>query len=220
MKRTFAIGDIHGCSDLLIELLDNIGPFAPGDTVMFIGDYIDRGPDSKGVLDIILALRQKHDRVITLMGNHEFMLLAALNGHNREEFLEMGGDATLRSYGLDPSSLDGLASVLPESHRGFLDDLLPYWEDEKFIYVHAGLKPGVHLTQQSPDWLYWSRDEFINSSHNFGKMVIYGHTPYGKPRIDANKIGIDTGAVYGNALTCLVLPETRFVTIEAGKTGR
>ncbi len=98
-----------------------------------------------------------------------------------------------------------------------MQDLLPYWEDGNYIYVHAGLQPGVHLSQQSPEWLFWSRDEFINSTYDFGKKVIYGHTPYAKPRIDANKIGIDTGAVYGGALTCLKLPEMQFIVIDTSK---
>jgi serine/threonine protein phosphatase 1 len=217
VSNTFVIGDIHGCSDLLETLLMQIKPLAETDTVIFIGDYIDRGPDSKGVIDKILELKREHGRVITLMGNHEFMLLGALNGQKRMEFLAMGGGKTLESYGLAPDAIDDLAKVLPPNHRAFLQDLLPYWEDEKHIYVHAGLQPGVHLTQQSWDWLFWAREEFINTSHNYGKMVIYGHTPYKKPRVDANKTGIDTGAVYNNVLTCLVLPENIFISVDRKK---
>jgi len=211
------IGDIHGCSDMLSELLARIKPIGQNDTVVFMGDYIDRGNDSRGVIDIVLKLRAEHQRVITLMGNHEFMLLGAVKGYGHQEFLNMGGDATLKSYDIAPGSLNDLAAKLPRNHLAFLQDLLPYWEDEDHIYVHAGLQPGVHLTQQSPDWLFWSRDEFIESSYNFGKMVIYGHTPYDHPKIDTNKIGIDTGAVYGNTLTCLVLPEIKFIFAENKK---
>ena len=218
MNRTYVIGDIHGCSDLLSELLEKIKPLAQDDTVIFIGDYIDRGPDSKGVIDIVLKLRAEHHRVITLMGNHEFMLLGAIKGDGQNEFLKMGGDATLKSYDIPPESINELAARLPRNHLVFLDDLLPYWEDEDHIYVHAGLQPGVHLTQQSPDWLFWSREAFIHSTYDFGKKVIYGHTPYDTPKIDENKIGIDTGAVYGNTLTCLVLPEKTFIAIKNKKT--
>jgi len=214
MDRTYIIGDIHGCSDLLSKLLAKINPLSKADTLIFIGDYIDRGPDSKGVIDIVLQLRKKYNRVITLMGNHEFMLLGALKGYGQKEFLNMGGAATLKSYNIPPEAINDLAAMLPRDHLAFLQDLLPYWEDEDYIYVHAGLQPGVHLTQQSPDWLFWSRGEFIGSNYDFGKKVIYGHTPYDKPRIDNNKIGIDTGAVYGNTLTCLILPEERFTSIE------
>ena len=218
MNRTYVIGDIHGCSDLLSELLEKIIPLANDDTVVFIGDYIDRGVDSKGVIDIVLKLRAEHHRVITLMGNHEFMLLGAIRGNGQNEFLKMGGDATLKSYDIPPESINDLAARLPSNHLAFLEDLLPYWEDENYIYVHAGLQPGVHLTQQSPDWLFWSREEFIHSSYNYGKKVIYGHTPYDTPKMDDNKIGIDTGAVYGNTLTCLVLPEKTCIAIKTQKT--
>ena len=217
MSQTFVIGDIHGCSDMLYELLAKIRPIARDDTVIFMGDYIDRGTDSRGVIDIVLKLRAEHQRVITLMGNHEFMLLGAVKGYGHQEFLNMGGDATLKSYDIAPGSLNDLAAKLPRNHLAFLQDLLPYWEDEDHIYVHAGLQPGVHLTQQSPDWLFWSREEFIDSIYNYGKKVIYGHTPHEKPKVDDNKIGIDTGAVYGGALTCLVLPENKFISVETQK---
>ncbi|MFC1826910.1 metallophosphoesterase family protein [Thermodesulfobacteriota bacterium] len=217
MRKTFVIGDIHGCSDLLEELLEKITPLAKDDTVIFIGDYIDRGSDSRGVIDIVLKLRSEHTRVITLMGNHELMLLNAIKGYAEKEFLAMGGDATLKSYDIPPGSFKDLTAMLPDTHLSFFRELLPYWADEDHIYVHAGLQPGVHLTQQSPDWLFWSRDAFIHSTYDFGKKVIYGHTPYDKPKIEANKIGIDTGAVYGGTLTCLVLPENTFIAIDSKK---
>ena len=217
MGKTYVIGDIHGCADLLFELLARIEPLAQDDTLIFIGDYIDRGPDSKGVIDIILGLRKKHIRIIALMGNHEFMFMGAVKGYGQQEFLSMGGDATLNSYGVPLDSVRRLSALLPPEHLAFFEQLLPYWEDEEYIYVHAGLQPGVHLTQQSPDWLYWSREEFIHSTYDYGKKVIYGHTPYNHPRIDRNKIGIDTGAVYGNSLTCLVLPEEEFITLKSNK---
>jgi len=217
MNHTYVVGDIHGCSDALSQLLEKIKPLPKDDTVIFMGDYIDRGPDSRGVIEIILKLRAEHSRVITLMGNHEFMLLGVLKGYGLHEFLNMGGDATLKSYGISPESINDLVAMLPRNHLIFFQDLLPYWEDENYIYVHAGLQPGVHLTQQSPDWLLWSRDEFIHSAHDYGKKVIYGHTPFEKPKADINKIGIDTGAVYGNELTCLILPEEKFIATENKK---
>lgn len=213
MSRFFVIGDIHGCAGLLEDLLATIKPLDEEDTVVFIGDYIDRGPDSKGVIDIVLNFRKDHRRVITLMGNHESMLLGALKGYGRQEFLAIGGKATLESYGFDPDAFEQFAAGMPSEHMAFFCDLLPYFETEEYIFVHAGLQPGVHLTQQSPDWLFWSRDAFISSVYDFGKKVIYGHTPFDHPRVNGNKIGIDTGAVYGNKLTCLVLPEIRFISL-------
>jgi len=214
MSNIYVISDIHGCSMPLAKLLNKIKPLAKSDKVIFIGDYIDRGPDSKGVIDILLQLRTEHSRVITLMGNHEWMLLNALRGMGEKEFLSIGGDATLKSYGIPTESITNLASLIPQSHLDFFFELLPYWQDENYIYVHAGLQPGVHLSQQSPDWLFWARDAFIKSTYDFGKKVIYGHTPYEKPKVDAHKIGIDTGAVYGGGLTCLVLPENTFISAE------
>lgn len=215
MSHTYVIGDIHGCSDLLEELLRKVKPLSQSDTVIFIGDYIDRGADSKGVIDIVLKFRTEHNRVITLMGNHEIMMMNAIKGNDVKEFLSLGGLATLKSYGYDADSFEEFARGIPPEHRSFFQELLPYWEDAHYIYVHAGLQPGVHLSQQSPDWLFWSRDAFINTTFDFGKKVIYGHTPNDKPKIDLNKIGIDTGAVYGGVLTCLVLPEQTFIITDS-----
>ncbi len=214
MNRTFVIGDIHGCSQALADLLKIMEPIHAGDTIVFIGDYIDRGPDSKGVVDIILNLRKKHPRVITLMGNHEFMFINALKGNGVKECLAMGGDTTFRSYGMPLDSLQDIHAKIPTEHLIFFQELLLYCEDQDYIYVHAGLQPGLHLTQQSMDWLLWARENFIGLTHDFGKKVIYGHTPFDKPKTDANKIGIDTGAVYGGHLTCLILPDMEFLSIE------
>ena len=214
MNKTYVIGDIHGCSQALADLLKIMEPIDADDTIVFIGDYIDRGPDSKGVIDIILNLRKKHSRIITLMGNHEFMFVNALKGIGVTDFLAMGGDATFNSYGIPLDSLQDIGTKIPREHLIFFQDLLLYWEDQDHIYVHAGLQPGVHLTQQSMDWLLWAREGFIDLTYNFGKKVIYGHTPFDEPKTDDNKIGIDTGAVYGGHLTCLILPDMEFLSIE------
>ena len=214
MSKTYIIGDIHGCSKTLTELLKIMEPIHPDDTIIFIGDYIDRGPDSKGVVDIVLDLRKRHNRVITLMGNHEFMFINALKGIDIEGFLRIGGEETFKSYGIPVDTFQDLHKKIPQEHLIFFQELLLYWEDQEHIYVHAGLKPGMHLTQQSMDWLLWARDEFIDLNYDFGKKVIYGHTPFDKPKIDDNKIGVDTGAVYDGYLTCLVLPEMEFIKIE------
>jgi serine/threonine protein phosphatase 1 len=216
MNKTYVIGDIHGCPKTLTELLKIMGPIQADDTILFIGDYIDRGPDSKGVIDIILGLYKKHRKIITLMGNHEFMFMNALKGISVSDFLSMGGDATLKSYGIPLDSLQeqDIKAIIPRDHLTFFQELLLYWEDQEHIFVHAGLQPGVHLTQQSMDWLLWARDEFIDLTYDFGKKVIYGHTPYDKPKIDENKIGIDTGVVYEGQLTCLVLPDMEFISLE------
>jgi serine/threonine protein phosphatase 1 len=214
MNKTYVIGDIHGCSNTLTGLLKIIEPVHEDDTIIFIGDYIDRGPDSKGVVDLILDLRKRHHRIITLMGNHEFMFMNTFKGIGIQDFIAMGGDATLRSYDIPLDSLQDIHNKIPTEHLRFFQDLLLYWEDHEHIYVHAGLQPGVHLTQQSMDWLLWAREEFIDLKYDFGKKVIYGHTPYDTPKIDENKIGVDTGAVYDGCLTCLVLPDMEFINME------
>jgi serine/threonine protein phosphatase 1 len=213
MNKKYVIGDIHGCSETLKALLNKLVPFHDDDTIIFIGDYIDRGPDSKGVVDIILDLRKRHKRTITLMGNHELMFMNALKGVDVEEFLQIGGEETFKSYGIPLDSLQDIHTRIPIEHHVFFQELLLYWEDQENIYVHAGLKPGMHLTQQPMDWLLWARDEFIDLTYDFGKKVIYGHTPFDKPKTDVNKIGIDTGAVYDGSLTCLVLPDMEFISI-------
>ncbi len=212
MAKTFVIGDIHGCHETLLELLYKASPDMDRDTIIFLGDYIDRGPDSKKVVSFILRLmEQAPGRIIPLMGNHEQVFLASLAGDKREFYLKMGGDKTLQSYGIAPPFSGHIAKAIPTSHLHFFNDLLLFWEDKDYIYVHAGLQPGVHLSQQSPRWCCWARDQFLKSDYNFGKTVIFGHTPFDKPLIEKHRIGIDTGAVYGGSLTCLVLPDKDFI---------
>ncbi|MEW6220585.1 MAG: metallophosphoesterase [Thermodesulfobacteriota bacterium] len=217
MGRRLVIGDIHGCRDTLAQLLAQLGPPAAGDTFVFLGDYLDRGPDPRGVVDTILALRRKF-QVIALMGNHERMLLDYLagsppGGMSLYDYFGLGGLATLESYGVaNPFARE--RPKLPASHQAFLQDLLPYWEDDQHIYVHAGLRPGLPLHRQPASVRLWIRDEFLDSRHDFGKRVVFGHTPFPEPLVQANKIGLDTGAVYGGHLTCLVLPEMTFVQVK------
>ena len=214
MPRTFVIGDVHGCHQALSTLLTAIRPDPLQDTLVFLGDYIDRGPESSQVLSALINLQGSSRNLIALMGNHEQMLLNYLAGLDQELYLSAGGIETLESYGIVNFGDIWTQTILPPDHLDFLHSLRPYWEDDQHIYVHAGLEPGVHLTQQSTDWLFWGREGFIDSDYDFGKRVIYGHTPWQAPRVEANKIGIDTGAVYGGRLTCLVLPEMEFVSVE------
>ncbi len=212
MKKTCIIGDIHGCFTALVNLLAKVEQRA--DHLVFLGDYIDRGPDSKKVIELILQLKKNRPGVITLLGNHEYMLLNYLAGVENAVFLRAGGIETLTSYGLprDIRPADARREM-PQEHLSFLQSLPLLWEDQYGIYVHAGLQPGVHLSQQRSDWCLWVRDEFIRSSYWFGKPVIFGHTVFKKPLVQKNKIGIDTGAVYGRTLTALLLPEKDFFSV-------
>jgi serine/threonine protein phosphatase 1 len=207
----YAVGDIHGCLDRLEMLLDEVQPDLEQDVLLFVGDYIDRGPDSRGVVDYVLGLRQKSPRehVVCLKGNHEAMLLDFLEGREREMFLFNGGQSTLRDY-WGPNWDGKKELILPPEHENFYRELRAYYETPDYIFVHAGLKPGVPLPEQQEKDLLWIRGEFITSMEDFGRLVVFGHTPFKSPLVMPNKIGIDTGAVYGNYLTCLKLPQKEF----------
>lgn len=206
MSRILAIGDIHGCLDQLRNLLAIIDWKPEEDTLVFIGDYIDRGPDSAGVIEHILGLRQWSDKIICLLGNHEQMFLDFMEGRNTDLFIHNGGAATLESYG-------GWEAGLPTAHFEFLKSLPYYYETPDYIFVHAGLRDGAPLAEQDPHDLIWIRQEFIYSDFDHGKTVVFGHTPVSRPLIRPNKIGIDTGAVYGGQLTCLELPGPTFYSV-------
>lgn len=210
MGRIFAIGDIHGCLDKLRKLLALIDADWAQDTVVFMGDYIDRGPASKEVVDAVLDLRRKHERVVCLMGNHERMFLNWLDGREEDLFLANGGRNTLRSYGIAPDDSDREAKVPPD-HLEFFRSLLPFYETETHLFVHAGVRPGLPMEIQDPHDMIWIRHEFFLADHGLNKTVVFGHTPFtGKPYVGEKRIGIDTGAVYGGTLTCLELPAMRF----------
>lgn len=216
--KTFVIGDIHGCHAALVTLLSRLTPDAKKDTMIFLGDYIDRGPDSRGVITKILELRQRFKRVITLKGNHEDALLSYLAGHNQEFYLDIGGSQTLASYGISGSEQKSGTSWLPPTHLSFLENLLLYWEDSEYIYVHAAMQPGLHISQQSSKWLLWGGNgQFMRQDYNFGKQVVFGHTVVIDPIITQYHIAIDCGAVYGGYLSCLVLPDMTFVKVKSEK---
>jgi len=211
--RIFAIGDIHGCYDKLRQLMERL-PYDPKQgTLVFLGDYIDRGGQSRQVLDYLCQLRRQAQKVIMLIGNHEYLMLQY---HRTGDpallpFLRhLGIDKTLSSYGVShPQSLQDML-FLPDEHRKLLDSLLPYWETEEYIFVHAGLEPGVPLDQQDLSTLCEARPAFLSEEHDYGKLVIFGHTAFDMPFVTPTRIGIDTGAVYGNLLTALELPSLVF----------
>ncbi len=214
MGKIFAIGDVHGCISHLDRLMGQLDIDAEKDTLVFVGDYIDRGPDPKGVIDAILDIRKKIRNVVCLLGNHEDMFLNyCLDRRDEDLYMSNGGMRTLASYGFSREGTEEL--ILPESHREFFASLRTCYETEDYIFVHAGLRPGIPLRQQDREDLLWIRFEFINSPYDFGKTVIYGHTPISlnKPLIDKNKIDIDTGAVYGGKLTCIELPEMKIYQV-------
>ena len=209
--RIFAVGDIHGQLRMLDELLAAIPLKPKEDLLVFLGDYIDRGPDAKGVVERLMFLERAGFRAVFLKGNHEVMLLDYLRGRNREKFLFNGGFATLQSYarpGQDPGEVS-----LPQDHLDFIQGLKLYYQTGDTIFVHAGLRPGIPLADQDPADLLWIRDEFFSSGYDWGKTIVFGHTPFREPFLRDRLIGLDTGAAYGGGLTCLILPDREFIRV-------
>lgn len=172
----------------------------------------------KEVVQSILEFKKKHRNVITLLGNHEIMLVNYLKGYDDGTFMRAGGKETFISYGIKPKTKPDTATKLfPEEHMNFFRELPLLWENEHGIYAHAGIEPGVHLTRQVSSYCLWIRDEFIRSPYKFSKPVVFGHTVFREPLVQEHKIGIDTGAVYGGKLTALVLPEKRFISVDGEK---
>ena len=212
-ERIFIIGDIHGCLEMLKRLMERIAWHPERDGLIFLGDYIDRGKDSKDVVDYILAISKISSSVCCLKGNHEAIFQEYLAGDYFNNFLINGGDATLDSYRLG-NELDRDV-VIPSEHIVFLQSLSLWIELPDYYVVHAGFRPGVSIEGQTEEDMVWIRDPFLVSDYDFGKRVIFGHSPFPEPFVMDNKIGLDTGAVYGNMLTCLELPDLRFHYVEA-----
>ena len=211
MPKIFVIGDIHGCYDKLRTLMDKIPVDLQQDKLIFIGDYIDRGSQSFKVMDYLVKLKMRHPGIIFLKGNHESMFENYLTGVDRFTYLLNGGQETLDEYLQQPVHTG--SSPVPKDHMDFIKSLVMYYETEDYIFVHAGLRKKVPLEKQKSKDLLWIRNSFISTDYKFGKRVIFGHTPFKKPLVEKNKIGIDTGAVFGNKLTCVQLPELIFFSV-------
>jgi serine/threonine protein phosphatase 1 len=218
--RLYVIGDIHGRSDLLDTMIAEIKrdldarPPAAALTVT-LGDYIDRGPDSRGVLDR-LTQRAFPTRHVALKGNHEELFQAFLTDPAvGPQWRHLGGLETLHSYGVAVGELmrgrgfeeacAALRKAVPEEHLRFLSALKLSVSAGRYFFCHAGVRPGVPLDRQQARDLLWIRDEFLNSKASFGKIVVHGHSPVEQPEILPNRINLDTGAFATGRLTCLVL---------------
>ena len=233
--RVYAVGDSHGCAQLLgalhVAILEDSAAAdaraAPAErrVAVYLGDYIDRGPDSRGLLEMLIAEPLPGFEAIHLMGNHDLFMRQFLDGEDVTAIWMMnGGAATLRSYGVDPGALHRigggagrvraeLEARLPAAHRGFLSRLRLSHVEGGYFFAHAGVRPGVPLEDQDAHDLVWIREPFLSSKADHGKVVVHGHTPVSAPELRANRIGIDTGACYGGRLTALVLEgdERRFL---------
>jgi serine/threonine protein phosphatase 1 len=211
--RIFAVGDVHGCFQKMVELLDRLPLDPTEDFLIFLGDYIDRGSESREVISTLLKLRERIKNLIFLKGNHEHTLLEyARTGETDYLRLlrKMGVEPTLTSYGNSPMRSLYDLSFLPADHWSFLERLLPYYELGGYLFVHAGLPPGEKLEDCLPETLFTIRETFLEKDVTLGSVIVFGHTPFETPFVTPDKIGIDTGAAYGNLLTAVELPRLRF----------
>jgi diadenosine tetraphosphatase ApaH/serine/threonine PP2A family protein phosphatase len=207
---TVAVGDVHGCLDALTALLDACETITAdnGAKFVFVGDYVDRGPDSQKVIDLLIRRqRAEPDRFICLGGNHEAMLVrAAATGRSDRDLMTWwgnGGEATLDSYGLnDPGDL-------PQDHLDWISSRPVSFPERHRLYVHAGIRPGVPIASQSPDDMLWIREPFLSSEADHGVFIVHGHTPTesGLPDLRFNRLNLDTGACFGGRLTAAVFSD-------------
>ncbi|WP_411338714.1 metallophosphoesterase family protein [Sphingopyxis sp. J-6] len=220
-QRVYAIGDIHGRDDLFAQMIDliradNARRDPARTTLVLLGDLIDRGPESAQVVERAMALRSEFPDTRLLIGNHEECFLAALTGDVRRlrYFMRIGGEATVRSYWNDNDSFadsdfdeiaERLPDMVPAEHVGFLGMGEDVIEIGDYVFVHAGIRPGVPLEKQSLTDLRWIRDDFLDDLSNHGKMIVHGHTITAQPDEQANRIGIDIGAFRSGSLAALAL---------------
>jgi serine/threonine protein phosphatase 1 len=221
--RAYAVGDIHGRLDLLERLLESIEADLSGrpskkNLLVFLGDLIDRGPDSKGVIERLRSFRHDRLRPVFLAGNHEEILLRILAGETGllQNWLRFGGAECLASYGVTPAdlgsdeseSLAAIRSAVPQEHAGFLASFSDTLTFGDYLFVHAGVRPGVDLRHQSQSDLRWIRSPFLEDETDHGAVVVHGHTISGEVEHRPNRIGIDTGAYRTGVLTALGLEGT------------
>ena len=233
--RAYAIGDVHGCLAQLNAMLDHIerdvSDYAGKAYLILLGDVVDRGPDSRGVIERLRTYQHPALRKVMLMGNHEEFLLRALDGEagTLRRWLEFGGAECVASYGLSAHRLlaaeedDAVAmlrNAIPAAHIAFLSEFGDTLRFGDYLFVHAGIRPGLALDQQSHADLRWIRDPFLTHRGDYGFMVVHGHTITDTVDEQANRIGIDTGTYRGGPLTALVVENTerRYLSI-GGQSG-
>lgn len=203
--RTFAIGDIHGEIDKLRGLIHELQP-KPLDTLIFLGDYIDRGAHSQLVISFLCELSTR-THCVFLKGNHEALLeQAAMSSKRLHVWLKNGGDTTLLSYG-------SMAAIWSQ-HTNFFNNLQLYYETDAYIFVHAGIKPNIPMHHQHDSDLLWIREEFLNQPTGIDKIVVHGHSRVTHVDIQSDKINVDTGAVYGGPLSAIALPSCQVINAQ------
>jgi serine/threonine protein phosphatase 1 len=225
--RIYAVGDIHGRADLLIETISRIDEDLERRPIgraveVYLGDYIDRGPDSKAVIDL-LSIRLVENRAVCLRGNHEALMEGFLRDPaNLRPWLQLGGMQTLASYGVPPSrgrietQIDlhqRFWGSFPRAHELFLQCLRYCFRCGDFLFVHAGIRPDIPIEQQDLHDLLWIRHEFLDATQDHENFIVHGHTPVLHPDIRTNRINIDTGAWRTGTLTCIALEGTTILVL-------
>jgi serine/threonine protein phosphatase 1 len=224
-RRVYAVGDVHGCLDRLVALhwavAADLAAHPIRDSVLVhLGDYVDRGPDSAGVLWLLAGtVAAPVSRRVDLRGNHEAMMMTAISAGGRaaSQWLDNGGEETLRSYRIaDPLKVrpKEWRAAIPPSHLAWLTNLDMMHREGTYVFVHAGIRPGLSLKSQNREDLLWIREPFLSDRSARDVVVVHGHTITPQPQVFETRIGIDTGAVLGGPLTCVVLEEDhlRFLT--------
>jgi serine/threonine protein phosphatase 1 len=230
-QRFYAVGDVHGRLDLLDDLLDRIhdddAARAPAEThVLLLGDLIDRGPYSAGVVRRVMGGDDRFASLRALKGNHEASLLSVLEGDTRwlQSWLDYGGRASLRSWGVNDAVLSedeevivaAAAAAVPPAEQAWLADLPTCHRAGDYLFVHAGVRPGVPIEAQSDQDMLWIRGEFLNDRSDHGVVVVHGHTICRAPETRPNRIGIDTGAYLSGTLTALGIDGTERWFLDTG----
>ena len=233
-RRLYVIGDIHGRRDLLVDVLARVQadlaarPHRPAE-IVFLGDYVDRGPEARGVVETLIGLRDGPVPATFLLGNHDAYVQAYLDDPdwfdlaNHWLHTTLGGAATLASYGVpggDPrrpaATHAAFAAAFPASHRAFLDACRLTHRVGGYLFVHAGIRPGVALEAQDREDLIWIREPFLSSAADHGFKVVHGHTIVARVEHHPNRIAVDTGAVRSGVLSCLVLQDADVALLEPG----
>lgn len=227
-QRIYAVGDIHGRHDLLTAtlaaIMADLGAHpSPAPTVIFLGDYVSRGPDSREVIETVRTWNPHGVDVVTLKGNHEDLLLGFLAGDPAmaTEWFAQGGREALGSYGVTPEPSGGnlaqlrhdFSVALPDAHHHFLERLVAHHQVGGYRFVHAGVAPGVPLDGQRDHDQMWVRGPFLDCLEDFGAVIVHGHSIAAEPQFRRNRIGIDTGAYRSDRLTCLVIDETGYALL-------
>ncbi len=236
--RLYAIGDVHGCLDQLKSLHTIIKDDlalrpVPAYRIIYLGDYVDRGPDSNGCIQFLIDTMAADPNIICLKGNHEDKLLAFLADPLRvsESFLTYGGNELSLSYGVTPASLiaadddmlrfrDRLNAAIPDEHLSFMRGLPTAHSAGDYMFVHAGVRPGIALDEQTDRDLMWIRFEFLEYLKPFSRVIVHGHTPDLEPEVKLNRINIDTLAYDTGNLTCVVLERRKHLFLSTGAQRR